>query len=125
MRKSVQQPPKIVVQKVADVTVVDFQEPRLLEVQQIDAVGEQLYRLVDQMDRKKLVLDFSKVQFLGSAAIGMLLNLYKKSVAIKGTLVLCGLKKDLMKVFEIMNLTKMLKFCANEKDALAVFGQRG
>ena len=120
-----QTPPKIVVQKFADVTVVDFQEPRLLEVQQIDAVGEQLYRLVDQMDRKKLVLDFSKVQFLGSAAIGMLLNLHKKSAAIKGTLVLCGLKKDLMKVFEIMNLTKMLKFCANEKDALSVFGQKG
>jgi len=55
----------------------------------------------------------------------MLLNLHKKSAAIKGTLVLCGLKKDLMKVFEIMNLTKMLKFCANEKDALSVFGQKG
>jgi len=113
---------QIMVQKVHDVTVVDFQDARMLESHLIDQLGEQLYRLVDKLDRKKLVLDFSKVQFLSSAAIGVFLTLHKKSVAIKGTLVLCGLRKDILKVFELMSLHKLLKICANEKDALAVFG---
>ena len=48
--------PKIVVQTAWDVTIVDFQEARLLEAQQIEAIGKELYRLVDEMDRKKLIL---------------------------------------------------------------------
>ena len=115
----------IMVQKVLDVTIVDFQEVRLLDTKHIDTIAEQLYQLVDRMDRKKLILDFSKVQFLSSSALSMLLNLHKKSKAIKGELVLCGLRKDLMKVFEITSLTKLFRFCADEKEALAVFGHAG
>ena len=114
--------PKLVVQTMWDVTVVDFQEARLLEAQQIEAIGRELFRLVDEMDRKKLVLDFTKVQFLASAAIGMLMSLHKKSTAIKGTFIICGLKRDLMKVFEIMKLTKVFRFAANEDEALAQLG---
>ena len=114
--------PKILVQTMWDVTVVDFQEARLLEAQQIEAIGRELFRLVDEMDRKKLVLDFAKVQFLASAAIGMLMNLHKKTTANKGTFVICSLRRELMKVFEIMQLTKVFKFAANEDEALALFG---
>ena len=66
--------PKIMIQKTWDVTIVDFQEARLLEAQQIEAIGRELYRLVDEMDRKKIILDLTKVQFLASAAIGMLMS---------------------------------------------------
>ncbi len=114
--------PKILVQKTWDVTIVDFQEARLLEAQQIDAIGQALYRLVEEMDRKKLILDFSKVQFLASAAIGMLMTLHQKSTAIKGTFIICSLRRELMRVFEIMKLTKVFKFAANEDEALAQLG---
>ena len=114
--------PKIVIQKMWDVTVVDFQEVRLLDAQQIEAISRELYRLVDEMDRKKLVLDFTKVQFLASAAIGVLMTLHQKSMAIKGTFVICGLRRELMKVFEIMKLTKVFRFAPNEGEALALLG---
>lgn len=114
--------PKILIQKMWDVTIVDFQEARLLEAEQIEAIGRQLYRLVDEMDVKKIILDFAKVQFLASAAIGVLMNLHKKSTAIKGTFIICGMRKDLMKVFEIMRLTKVFRFAANEDEALAQLG---
>ena len=62
------------------------------------------------------------MQFLASAAIGMLMTLHRKSTAIKGTFVICGLRKDLMKVFEIMKLTKVFKFAPNEDEGLALLG---
>ncbi len=114
--------PRIVIQKMWDVTVVDFQEARLLEAGQIESIARELYRLVDEMDRKKLVLDLTKVQFLASAAIGVFMNLHKKSTAIQGSFVLVGLKRELMKVFEIMKLTKVFRFAATEGEALAMFG---
>ena len=112
----------ILIQKHSDVTLVNIQEVRLLESRQLEELAEQLFQLVDKMDRKKLIVDFSKVQFLASAAIGMVTSLHQKSVAIKGTLVLCGFRKEIYKVFEIMKLTRLLKICDSEKEAFAVFG---
>lgn len=114
--------PRIVIQRVGDVTFVEFLETRLIDGQQLESIGQELYKLVDQMDRRKLVLNFGKVQFLASAAIGVLMNLHKKSTAIRGTVVLCGLRKELMTVFEIMKLTKILNFAPSEKKALAMVG---
>jgi len=115
----------LMVQKLADITVVTIQEGRLLESQKLDALGEELYKLVDQMDRKKLVVDCEKVQFLASAAISVFINLQRKSAAIKGTLVICGMKKDLMQVFEITKLTKLFKFAPDENAALKLLGYVG
>jgi len=114
--------PQILIQKIWDVTVVDFHEVRLLEALQIDAVARELYQLVDDKDRKKLILDLSEVQFLASAAIGMLMTLHQKLTAINGTFVICGLRRELMRVFDIMKLTKVFKFAANEDEALALLG---
>ncbi|MCG8510063.1 MAG: STAS domain-containing protein, partial [Rhodospirillales bacterium] len=93
----------------------------ILEATQIDTIGQQLFRYVDEMDRKKLVLDFSKVQFLASAAVGVLLQLRKKSSAINGEFVICGMRKELKQVFEIMKITKLFTFTPDEKAALRKF----
>jgi len=73
------------------------------------------------MDRKKLVIDCTKVQFLASAAIGAFVKL-QKSATINGTLIICGLRKELMQVFEITKLTKLFKFAADEKAAWQLIG---
>ncbi len=112
----------VLIQKIGDVTIVTLQEARLLESHQLDALGQELYRLVDQMDRKKLIVDCTKVQFLASAAISVFINLQKKSSGIKGMLIICGLRKELMQVFEITKLTKLFKFAADEKAALQLIG---
>ena len=114
--------PSIVIQKIGDVTFVEFQETRLVDGPQLTSISEELYRLVDHMDRKKLILNFGKVQILASAAIGVLTTLHQKSKAIRGTFVICGLRKELMKVFEIMKLTKVLNFAPSEERALAMIG---
>jgi len=112
----------LLVQKMWDVTLVTLEEPRLLDSKQLENLGKELYKLVDEMDRKKLIVDFTKVQFLASAAISVFLTLLKKSNAIKGTLVLCGMRKELMQVFEITKLTKLFKFAEDEKAALKQLG---
>lgn len=112
----------LMIQKISDVTAVTINDSRLLESRELDALAAELYQLVEKMDRKKLIVDFTKVQFLASAAIGVVTSLHQKSQAIKGTLVLCGFRKDIYKVFEITRLTKLLKIVPTEKEAFAVFG---
>jgi anti-sigma B factor antagonist len=112
----------LLIQHIRDVTIVNFEDSSILDTAQIQALGEQLYKLVDVKCCKRLLLDFSKVQFLSSSALSVLINLRNKSAAIKGTLVLCSMRKDLMKVFEITKLNKLFTFCANEDEGLATFG---
>jgi len=113
----------LLIQREMDITVVDLQDSRILDILHVESIGEQLFKLVDQMDRKKLIVDCSKVQHMGSAAIGMILTLNAKSKAIKGALVLCGVRPDVMKIFSLMKLNKVLKFAPNLNDARVKLGK--
>ena len=110
------------IETTAGVTLVSFVTNNVLDVVQIQKIGEELCRMVDEPDRKKLVLDFSNVRMLSSQAIGMLLSVRKKSQAAKGEVVLSGLRPDLHKVFRITQIDKFFKFYDEAKQAVAAFG---
>ncbi len=113
---------KLVVRTVSDAMIVSFDEPSILEAAMVERLGAELYRLVDEMGCKKLILDFTKVQFLASGAVGIVINLNKKIAAVKGRLVICGLRKELLKVFQILKIEKLFAFRADEQEALKVIG---
>ena len=63
-----------IVQQVEKFTVIQFEKPSLMDPVELEGIGQSLYRLVDQEDRRKIILDFEKVQFLSSQAIGIVLT---------------------------------------------------
>jgi anti-anti-sigma factor len=111
---------ELVISKVADVTVADFRNAAVLDGETVERIGNALYQLVDAQAQRKIVLDFTNVRFLSSTMLGVLIALHKKAAAIKGMVVLCGLKPDLYKVFKIMKLDKLLKFAPDEQNALEI-----
>jgi len=110
------------IQHFKDVTVVNFAAPTMLDASLIDRMGGELYKLVDDLDKRKIVLDFGEVRFLSSSALGMLLNLRKKASSAKGQVVICSLRDDLLKVFKITRLDKLFDFFDTEEKALNAFG---
>lgn len=106
------------VQEVGDVSVVSFTLSKILDEQIIQAIGDQLYQLVDEMGRRKVVLNFNKVEYLSSAALGKLITLHKKLQAAKGKLALCNIDPKIFEVFEITGLKKVFKIFNDEQDAL-------
>lgn len=114
--------PRLLTHPIKDVMVVTFVDGHIRDLPQIEQIGRQLYDLVDGQAHKKLVLDFAKVLTLSSQALGILLTLDKKLAAIKGKMVLCGVRPELTRLFEIARLHKHFKFTADEESALAVFG---
>ena len=91
----------------------------------IDDIGSALYALVDEQACRKLVVDFRAVGFLASSMLGVLIALDNKSRAIKGTVVLCGLRPNLKKVFKITRLDKRLTFAEDETEAIRKLGVGG
>jgi anti-sigma B factor antagonist len=76
---------------------------------------------VDDLGKKKLLLNFANVEYLSSAALGKLMTLNKKVKAAGGELRLANIKPEIKEVFSITKLDKMLKIFNSEQDALDGF----
>ena len=112
---------RLEVEDIGDVTVVNFTDKKILDEQNIQVIGEQLFSLVDQDGRRKLLLNFGNVELLSSAALGKLLTLHKKVKTAGGKLTLCNINEDLYEVFEITKFNKLLDIQKDEQTALQTF----
>jgi anti-sigma B factor antagonist len=109
------------VQQVEKFTVIEFRNPSLMDPIELESIGQNLYRLVDEEDRRKVVLDFEKVQFLSSQAIGIVLTMNKKLSGLKNSrLILCGVGPKLMELLKITRLDKLLTIRPTQREALKV-----
>lgn len=109
------------VQQVEKYTVVEFRNPSLMDPIELETIGRSLYRLVDEEDKRKIILDFEKVQFLSSQAIGIVLTMNKKLTALKTSkLILCGVGPKLMELLKITRLDRLLTIKPSQREALKV-----
>ena len=109
------------VQPIEKFTVVEFKTPSLMDPIILEEIGQELYRLVDAEDKRRLILDFEKVQYLSSQAIGIVLTLHKKLSQLKhSSFVLCGVGPTLMQLLKITRLDKVLKIKPSQKEAVKV-----
>jgi anti-sigma B factor antagonist len=108
-------------EEIGDVTVVNFMDRKILDEQNIQVIGEQLFSLVDESGRKKLLLNFGNVEYMSSAALGKLITLNKKVQAVGGKLVLCNIDPQIREVFEITRLDKLFVIRGDEQEALQLF----
>jgi anti-sigma B factor antagonist len=104
---------------IGDVLVVNFVDRKILDEQNIQVIGEQLFGLVDQ--NQKILLNFSNVEYLSSAALGKLIALNKKVKAADGRLILCSIDPNIYEVFELTRLDQILTIEKDEQTALQAF----
>ena len=114
--------PQVMVQNIGDVVVVNLGSAAILDTAAVEAIGRQLYDLVEERAVRKLMLDFSQVKFLSSMMLGVMVRLRRRSEAIGGRLAVFGLRPELHRVFHISRLDRLFDFYDNEREALASFG---
>jgi len=112
---------RLEVEDIGDVTVVHFTDKKILDEQNIQVIGEQLFSLVDELGRRKIVLNFENVEYLSSAALGKFITLNKKVSAAGGKLMLCSIDPTIYEVFEITKLNKVFNIQKDEQTALQAF----
>ena len=112
---------RLEMEPIGDITVVNFLDKKILDEQNIQIIGEQLFGLVDESGRKKILLNFGNVEYLSSAALGKLITLNKKLQTAQGKLILCNIDPQIHEVFEITKLDKFFKIMKEEQQALQAF----
>jgi anti-anti-sigma factor len=93
------------------------------------AVIEQCYREIaaalDNCEESHVLLDFSRVNFMSSMALGMLIRVNKKCKEYKVTLKLCGIATDIRQVFKITGMDKIFDIQPGVEEGLAAFKSSG
>lgn len=113
---------RLKVEQIADVVVVNFLDKRILDEPTIQVIAEQLFGLVDDAKNRKMVLNFSNVEYMSSAALGKLINLHKKLTTVGGRMTLCNVIPQIYEVFTITRLDKIFKIHPDEESAVKALG---
>lgn len=113
-------PPLSVVQQ-KDVRIVEFTNNKILDEANIQQIQETLNSLIDEEQFPKLLLDFSTVDHLSSAALGMLINANNRIKQKNGQLRLSNIKPQIYDVFVITKLNKLFKIFPQRDEAMKSF----
>lgn len=112
---------RIQVSESSDVTVVRFVDRKILDEANIHEMGQELFDLVETERRPKIILNFTEVEFLSSAALGKLITMEKKARKHGTQIILTNIRPEIYEVFAITRLNRLFDIKDDEADALAVF----
>ena len=115
--------PPVSVQNQKDVSVVQFTNNRILDEANIASIQDTLKALIAERDNPKLLLDFSTVDHMSSAALGMLINANNSIKQRNGQLRLTNIKPQIYEVFVITKLNKLFRIFPSREEAMASFNQ--
>lgn len=79
---------------------------------------EQRINPLIQEGHHRLLLDFSRVDYLSSAGLRVLLAAAKKLAAKKGDLILFSLGEEVLEVIKMAGFQKILRILPSEKEAI-------
>lgn len=71
-----------------------------------------------EQGNKKLVIDLSKVTYLNSTAIGVLVSAHTTYSRNKGQVKICGINKNINNIFVITKLTLVFEVCETREEAI-------
>ena len=77
--------------------------------------------LIENGNTKKIIVDFSKVEFVDSSFLGAIVSGLKKITSLKGDIKILSLQSPVRAMFELTRLYKVFEIFDNKEDALNSF----
>ena len=108
-----------------DVRVIYFNENKILDEAKIQQIHNDLNAELAEVRAGKFLLNFDRVTFMSSAMIGKIILLNKKCKSSDVKFKLCNISDNVMEVFKLMRLNKVLDIQKDEESALASFAKKG
>src|SRR5687768_311464 len=113
--------PPVSVTHQKDIRIVEFTTNKILDEANIAEIQQTLFAMIDEEAQPKLLLDFSNVDHLSSAALGTLINANNRIKQRNGQLRLAAIKPQIYEVFVITKLNKLFRIYPERAEALGSF----
>jgi len=104
-----------------EILTIYFNEARILDELVIRQVQEDIIALLGKAEERCVLLDFRRVQFLSSSALGALLRIHKKCKDFQIALRMSNIAPEIMKVFKITSLDTIFRIHKDADDANEAF----
>ena len=107
--------------KLGEVHQVEFIDRNILDEANIQQIGEELASIIDAKPKPKLLISFTNVDHLSSAALGTLITINNKVRNAGGQLRLSDIDPQIYEVFVITKLNKLFQIHPTAVEALKSF----
>jgi anti-anti-sigma factor len=105
------------VSEAVTVRVVELDLPANLDVGEFDRLNESILGQFTEREAR-WVLDMSRVDYVGSAVLGMIVNIRQHVKAAAGKLVLCCLSPTLMEIVQACCMERLFTIAKNRQEAV-------
>jgi anti-sigma B factor antagonist len=109
---------RLQVEHLGDLTIVKFRRREILDVGMIEDIGNELFQLVQQERRRRLLINLRNVDRLSTALIGKFVATQRLAEGASGQVAFCGLGAGIREVFELLKLTDRFRIFENEQQGL-------
>lgn len=103
------------------ITRIEFVDRNILDEANIQQIGDEISRIIDEQEVPKLLISFENVDHLSSAALGTLITINNKIRGKNGQLRLANIDPQIYEVFVITKLNKLFEIHDGSEQAIASF----
>jgi stage II sporulation protein AA (anti-sigma F factor antagonist) len=98
--------------------VVELFLPELIDPLEFDRLNDAMLQALDDKADQKWVLDLGRVHYMGSAMLGLMVNVRQRIKAGGGVLVLCAMSPRLQDIFRACSMERLFTIVRTRHDAL-------
>ena len=106
------------------ITVVSL-DAATISTSGIDPIAQTLRQLIDTQHPQKMIIDFTRVRFLSSMMLGLLVDTWRRMKEYGGVIRICGIDPQLTRVFRITHLDRIFEFSPDLAGAAAAMKASG
>ncbi|HMB94853.1 MAG TPA: STAS domain-containing protein [Tepidisphaeraceae bacterium] len=110
-------------QTLQSVNVIELAIPEMIDALEFDRLNETLLATLDGKASQSWLLDLSSVDYLGSATLGLIVNIRQQIKAGGGKLVLCGMSARLKEIFHTCSMERLFTIAKNRPEAIKSLGK--
>jgi anti-sigma B factor antagonist len=100
--------------------IVTFHRPQLTDEDNLEQMGEELFRLVEKDQQRRIVLNLCMVEFVTSSVLGKWITLHRKLARQSGSMVLCSLQPNVREILEASRLLTYFNSAESVDDAMTL-----
>jgi anti-anti-sigma factor len=108
------------IQTIQAANVIELELPELLDSQEFDRLNEAILGAVHGQGHGKWIIDLSRVSYMGSAMLGLMVNLRQQIKSAGGRLVLCSMPPSLLQIFRTCCMERLFTIAKTRGDALRI-----
>jgi anti-anti-sigma factor len=104
------------------INFIDLRLPVTVDPKEFEELNAAFSELLINAGADRWVVDLSHVSYMGSSALGLLVNVRQQIHAARGRLVLCGLSPQLLQVFHTCCLERLFTIVKTRENARRELG---